>query len=228
MNSKSEEQRELKRLEFVVEDKRFMSTKQFLLGLEIKGLTGIPKEAKLYMQNRSPWEDNLIQDDEEVDLARPGIEYFFVEKRFDLIVNVVNYSWRQRFILGRQVRELAVIPEGEVLLLRTSNTQIDQVVGDDDKVDLLQPGIENFYSRSEDRQITLVISGVAKSWSKKKISFREVVILAYGTYDDSTTMIYTVAYEDGPRQNPEGSMVKGVEVFTKDKMIFHATATNQS
>jgi hypothetical protein len=41
-------------------------------------------------------------------------------------------------------------------------------------------------------------------------------------------MVYTVAYEDGPKQNPEGSMLKGAIVFVKDKMIFHATATDRS
>ncbi len=41
-------------------------------------------------------------------------------------------------------------------------------------------------------------------------------------------MVYTVAYEDGPKQNPEGSMNKNQDVFVKNKMIFHATATDKS
>ena len=41
-------------------------------------------------------------------------------------------------------------------------------------------------------------------------------------------MVYTVAYEDGPKQNPEGSMLKDSVVFVKNEMIFHATATDKS
>ena len=57
---------------------------------------------------------------------------------------------------------------------------------------------------------------------------QEVIILAYGTYIDKPTMVYTVAYEDGPKENLEGSMLKGTSVFAKNKMIFHATATDKS
>ena len=47
----------------------------------------------------------------------------------------------------------------------------------------------------------------------------EVVVLAKGTYQDSATMYYTVTYDRGPKQNPEGSMVKGDVVFVKNKKI---------
>lgn len=219
---------ESNKLSFQVEEKTFLSSQQFLIGREMKKVAGIPLEAKLYLQNKSPWVDNLIEDDEEVDLARPGIEYFFVEQKFELTVNTILYNWRQRVITGQQVRELAGIEEDAELFLKTSNSRIDQLIHNDDKVDLLEPGIEVFYSEQQEKIITLIISGVSKSWDKKKISFKEVITLAYGNYDESPTMVYTVAYEDGPKQNYEGSMIKGSEVFTKDKMIFHATATNQS
>jgi hypothetical protein len=219
---------EYNKLSFQVEEKTFLSSQQFLIGREIKKVAGISLDAKLYLQNKSPWADNLIEDDEEVDLARPGIEYFFVEKNFELTVNTILYNWRQRFITGQQVRELSGIEKGDELFLRTSNSRIDQLIDDDDKIDLLQSGIEEFYSEKQKKTITLIISGVSKAWDKEKISFKEVIMLAYGSYEDSPTMVYTVAYEDGPKQNPEGSMIKGSEVYTKNKMIFHATATNQS
>jgi hypothetical protein len=228
MESLKKKSDEHSKLSFQIEEKTFLSSQQFLIGREIKKVAGIPLEAKLYLQNKSPWVDNLIEDDEEVDLARPGIEYFFVEQKFELTINTALYNWRQRFITGQQVGELAGIEKDAELFLKTSNSRIDQLIHNDDKIDLLQPGIEEFYSEKQDKTITLIISGVSKVWDKKKISFKEVITLAYGHHDESPTMVYTVAYEDGPKQNREGSMIKGSEVYTKDKMIFHATATNQS
>jgi hypothetical protein len=74
----------------------------------------------------------------------------------------------------------------------------------------------------------IIVNGTQKSWHEKQISFKDVIILAYGTYNDKPTMTYTVAYEDGPKENPEGSMVKNSVVYVKNKMIFHATATDRS
>jgi hypothetical protein len=215
-------------LPFLVEEKTFFSSQQFLLGKEIKAVAGIPIEARLFLQNKSPWVDNLIEDNEEVDLARPGIEYFFVEKKFAITVDDVAYYWNQRYITGKQVRDLGKLDKHDQLFLKTSNSHIDRLIDDDEKIDLLEPGIEHFYSKSDGQLITLVISGVSKSWDKKTISFEEVIVLAYGSYNESPTMVYTVAFEDGPKKNVEGSMVRGSKVYTKDKMIFHATATNES
>ena len=74
----------------------------------------------------------------------------------------------------------------------------------------------------------MIVNGKPKEYSKNKISFEEVIKLAFGEYIDRPTMVYTVGYEDGPKQNPEGSMKRGESVRVKDQMIFHATATDKS
>ena len=82
--------------------------------------------------------------------------------------------------------------------------------------------------KDKDRKQIIIVNGSPKNWEKNKIDFKEVIILAFGTYVDKPTMVYTVAYEDGPKQNPEGSMLKDSVVFVKNEMIFHATATDKS
>lgn len=228
MNPLKNASEQKEKLAFRIEDNTYLSDQQFLLGHELKSLAGIPLDVKLYMQNSRPWVDNLIENNEEVDLARPGIEYFFIEKDFELTVNGTLFHWHQRYITGEQLRKLAKLEDGADTFLKTINNHVDRIIEGNDKVDLMEPGIEHFYTQVVNKTITLIVSGVPKSWDKKKISFREVVILAYGSYDDRPSMVYTVAYEDGPKQNPEGSMVKATEVFTKDRMIFHATATDKS
>lgn len=78
------------------------------------------------------------------------------------------------------------------------------------------------------RKLVLIVNGREKLWDKKQISFEEVVILAFGAYDNNPNKVYTVTYDRGPHQNPEGAMVLGDTVHVKNKMIFNVTATDKS
>lgn len=78
------------------------------------------------------------------------------------------------------------------------------------------------------KEITIVVNGRNKPWSEKTISFEQVVILAFGKYDENGVTAYTVTYKKGHGDKPEGSMVKGETIHVKDKMIFNVTATNKS
>jgi hypothetical protein len=74
----------------------------------------------------------------------------------------------------------------------------------------------------------LIVNGREKSWKERTISFEQVVTLTFGSYDPNPAKVYTVTYDRGPHENPEGTMVKGDKVFTKNKMIFNVTATDKS
>ena len=78
------------------------------------------------------------------------------------------------------------------------------------------------------RKHILIVNGREKIWNEKKISFEEVVILAYGSFDNNPNKVFTVTYDRGPHQNPEGAMVFGDVVFIKNKMIFNVTSTDKS
>jgi hypothetical protein len=74
----------------------------------------------------------------------------------------------------------------------------------------------------------LIVNLKEKAWPERKIGFEQVVILAYGSYDPSPNKVYTITYDRGPHENPEGSMIRGDEVFVKNKMIFNVTSTDKS
>ena len=141
-------------------------------------------------------------------------------------LNGKEYQWHEQYITGADVRKLGNIPKEDEIFLKIKEPWKDELITDDTKVDLARPGLEHFFSKP--KEVIIVVHGTPHKWEKLKISFKEVIILAYGQYIDKTTMVYTVAYEDGPKQNPEGSMYAGQEVFVKNKMIFHATATDKS
>ena len=145
-----------------------------------------------------------------------------------LIINGIEHEWKQQYITGVEIRNLGSIQADSEVYLKIKEPWEDELIAENTKVDLARPGLEHFFSIAAAKEIELIVNGRVKKWDKKEISFREVVELAYGAYTDLPTMVYTVAYEDGPVKNPEGSMVRGSVVFVKNKMIFHATATDKS
>lgn len=74
----------------------------------------------------------------------------------------------------------------------------------------------------------IVVNGREKEWNKKEISFKEVVILAFGGYQENNRTCYTVTYTRGNNHKPQGSMVVGGTIHIKHKMIFNVTATDKS
>lgn len=144
----------------------------------------------------------------------------------NLTINGKQFEWYHPNITGSEIRILGNIPLEDEIFLENPKPKEDELILDDKKVNLARPEIERFNSKT--KEVIIVVNGTQHKWTKEKISFKEVIILAFGQYIDKPTMVYTVAYEDGPRQNPEGSMFTNQEVFVINKMIFHASATDKS
>ena len=145
-----------------------------------------------------------------------------------LTINGKGYEWQQDYITGAEIRILDNIPAEDEIFLAIKKPWEDEPIPDDKQVNLARPEIEHFYSKDKDYKITLIVNGRPKLWTEKTIKFEQAVVLAFGTYDPNPSKVYTVTYDKGPHQNPEGSMVKGDKVFVKDKMIFNVTATDKS
>lgn len=150
------------------------------------------------------------------------------KKPLHFAINDKKHEWHQEYITGAELRKLGEIPTDDEIYLSVKKPWEDELISDDKQVNLARPGTEHFYSKDKNFKITLIINGRPKPWAEKTITFEQAVILAFGTYDPNPNKVYTVTYDRGPHQNPEGSMVKGEKVFVKDKMIFNVTATDKS
>lgn len=145
-----------------------------------------------------------------------------------LTINSKQYNWHQEYITGAQIRTLGNIHADDDIFLAIKKPWDDEPILDETKVNLARPEIEHFYSKERPHDVILIVNGREKHWAENEISFEKVVVLAFGSYDDNPNKVYTVTYDRGPRQNPEGSMVRGTKVFVKNKMIFNVTATDKS
>lgn len=144
-----------------------------------------------------------------------------------LLVNNKQYEWDLQFITGIEIRQLANISLEKDLYLDKGGKD-DQLITDDFKVDLSKPGVEKVATKQKPEKVIIIVNGRNKPWPKRSIMFEEVVILAFGTYDKNPDIVYTVTYDMGPKENPEGTMVPGDTVFVKHKMVFNVTQTNKS
>jgi hypothetical protein len=81
---------------------------------------------------------------------------------------------------------------------------------------------------AENKDFTLIVNTRERKWEKETISYKEVIVLAFGSYEDNENITYTVDYLRGPKENPEGSLTKGKSVEVKNQMIFNVTKTHKS
>jgi hypothetical protein len=87
---------------------------------------------------------------------------------------------------------------------------------------------ESIVSESADKErekdVTIIVDGSPHTWPKGKITYAQVVGLAYPQNPDRT---YSVMYERG-QNNKEGVLPPGGSVEVKEGMVFHVTDTSES
>jgi len=79
----------------------------------------------------------------------------------------------------------------------------------------------------QNKQYTIIVNARQKTVTEHKLSFLDVIKLAFDDANQDDTTAYTVTYTKG-KDKPEGSMVAGSVVTVKDGMIFNVTRTNKS
>lgn len=170
-----------------------------------------------------------VQLDEVIDLKSPGIEGFFAKpyKKLLILVDKKEIEIEECFMSPTEILNKASI-NAENYFLKQLKGDIEIGYENDPNHKIAIKNKSTFISCKIDKNTIIIVNGKPKVWDKLKISFKDVVILAYGNYIDRPTMVYTVGYEDGPKENIEGSMIKNSEVFVTNNMIFHATATDKS
>lgn len=89
-------------------------------------------------------------------------------------------------------------------------------------------GIEKKIQELEHHRVEIFVNGEKKEWDRPEISFREVVILFYGAYDEAETVTYSVDYSHGPKGHEKGILDPGQSVPVINKMRFRVQKANRS
>jgi hypothetical protein len=80
----------------------------------------------------------------------------------------------------------------------------------------------------EKKAVTIYINGTAKQVHKERLSYEEIVSLAFSTPPGGENVQVTVQYSRGHSSKLKGTLVEGQSVEIKEGMEFDVTATNRS
>ncbi|HJU04437.1 MAG TPA: multiubiquitin domain-containing protein [Nitrospiraceae bacterium] len=125
---------------------------------------------------------------------------------------------------GRALYKLADIGQNRDLYrVGDGNHEDVEIPRDDTVIELVQG--EHFYSQKE---IKIVVNGEEKETSETRLSFDEVVAIAFPVPPTGDNIMFTITYRKGPNASPKGTLTEGNSVKVKKGMIFDVTATDRS
>lgn len=217
---------------YKLNNKKFGSNESKLTGrklLNIANLAPAEDYELLYKINEKGFEP--IQLDEEVDLRKAGIEGFYARpyRKISIDINGKKYQTEESFMTPIEVMKLADVDPDRNYLKEIRKGKVEVTYKDDIEHKIAITRNSSFITIETPIDIKfIVVNAKQKEWSNKKISFEEVVKLAYGEISSKPNIIYTINYINGVSSKPEGSMLKGDVISVKNKMIFNATRTDKS
>jgi hypothetical protein len=131
-------------------------------------------------------------------------------------------------VTGQDLYRLANAQPDAALYREVDGAAPDQLVANTlDSISLRDQ--ERFHiGEPPQRGYVIVVNARKKNVEQGKLSFMQVVSLAFDPVPDGPYWVFTVSYRNGPSSNPEGSMIDGGFVRIKNGMIFNVTATDRS
>lgn len=216
---------------FKMNQKRFETNKPVNTGRElltIANLTPVEDFELLYKINEKGF--TPIQLDEIVDLKTAGIEGFRAKPYRNLKIKVNNkqYEVEECFMTPFEIMELAGINPDRFYLKEIRKGNIEVSYKDDVEHKIAITKASCFVSCQREEIKCVIVNAREKAWSNEKISYEDVVILAYGNIPNNPNVIYTIVYKNGVPSKPEGSLAKGAVIYVKNKMIFNVVPSNKS
>lgn len=80
----------------------------------------------------------------------------------------------------------------------------------------------------EDKDFLIIVNGQQKTVTSKKLSFEDIVLLAFGHINPGGNTIYTMTYKKAAGNKQEGTLVAGEVIKVKSGVIINVTATDKS
>lgn len=118
----------------------------------------------------------------------------------------------------------ASIPEDHDLILDSDR---DRPIDDDGVVRLKPTGVERIASVSAPK-VEIFVNAREHLFPKGRLTFWDIVRLAFPSAQPQENTAYTVSYRKGPGDRPEGTLISGESVRVKKGMLFNVSETNKS
>jgi len=172
-----------KSLTIIIENQQFDVVEQYLTGKQLKELRGIPLNLDMYLKIKPPYEDELIENDKIVDLARPTVEVFFVKDKYSFTLNGEQFTSFNQILTGEEILKIGGIADVRCFTLYQKLKGCDfEKISLNEKVDLSNPGIENFITKDPE-VFSYTIDGEPEMTDSKALTPNQ--ILQFAKVDNS-------------------------------------------
>lgn len=199
-------------LKFIIEGQEFETLDQYKTGAELKQIGGIPLNVELYLKIQKPFEDELIENEKSVNLARPEIENFFVKESYKFTFNEKKLNSYKKVVSGKEIFTLAGIanPNCFVLYQKLKGHDFEKI-SLDEEVDLSVSGVEKFITKDSETFV-YTLDGEHEMTDKKILIPTE--ILEFGAVD-SEKFYLIQTFEDGSEKDYAYSYGEKIEMNCK-------------
>ncbi|WP_101758660.1 multiubiquitin domain-containing protein [Oceanicoccus sp. KOV_DT_Chl] len=82
--------------------------------------------------------------------------------------------------------------------------------------------------KPDKKLVTIIVEATPHEVPKGPISYEEIVKLEVPSFTPDSQTTYSVIYERGQGNKPEGTLCPGSTVKVKEGMVFHVSETGQS
>ena len=167
-----------KSLKIIIENQQFNVVEQYLTGEQLKELRGIPLDVNLYLKIKPPYEDELIENDKIVNLARPEVEVFFVKNAYEFTLNGEKFTSFKQILTGEEILKIAGITDVRCVTLYQKLKGCDfEKISLNEKVDLSNSGIENFITKDPE-VFSYTINDEPEMTDSKELSPKQILEFA--------------------------------------------------
>lgn len=200
-------------LKYVIEGREFETTDQYRNGAFLKTQGGIPLDTDLFLSVDKPYEDELIENDKDVNLARPSTEYFFVKKKLQLKIQDKVFDWYKQWITRAEIIILGKLSADAEIFLANERPWADMPVTNTSVIDLARPGVEYFYIKKEDAGYLVSITVNGKTISIKRGKYSATEIKALSGVSAGYLLNEDIDGDLMPLDDNAEILIKGGEVF---------------
>lgn len=129
---------------------------------------------------------------------------------------------------GEALHRLGRVPPDRRLYREVQGDREDELIPNGHDVIQLRPD-DHFYSAvAHEHGITIVVNARKKTVHTRKLTFEQLVALAFDPVPTGPNWEFTVTYRNGPHSHPQGTLLSGQSVRIHEGMIFNVTATDKS
>lgn len=214
-------------LSLKLDDQIFTVEDPILTGRQIRSLANLAPASDFVLLEIANGSSHSIGLDEDVDLRTTESSCFVSfrsDRVFSLTVNERGFEWGTDEISANELRRYGGIPEGHELVL---DSKSDRAIPDDGVVRLSPKGVERVLSRPAEK-ICIIINAREIYVDAGKLSFKELIELAFPGSGNGPNTSHTVIYRKGRGDAPEGTLIIGENVKLKKGMVFNVSETDKS